>query len=94
MERAAMDSALGASQELDQLRVRVLTATHDLANSVGVALNYLAFIGEDVGGADPAHPIRPNLELIESALRRAVESIRDLRESAQPAPADPDRPDS
>jgi hypothetical protein len=92
MERAAMDSALGDAQELDQLRARVLSSTHDLANSVGVALNYVAFVGEDVGGADPAHPIWPNLELIESALRRAAESIRVLRESAQPAPVDPDHP--
>jgi hypothetical protein len=73
-----MGDALDTAQELDRLRALVLKSSHDLANSVGVALNYVAFLEEDLGGADSS-----NLAPIESALRRAAETVRVLRESAR-----------
>jgi hypothetical protein len=75
------------AEELDRLRALVLTSTHDLANSVGVALNYVAFLGEDLGGTDPAHPVWAGLTPIESALRRTADTVRALREAAQAVPA-------
>ena len=87
-----MDDTLDAARELDRLRALVLTSTHDLANSVGVALNYVAFLGEDLGGADPAHPVRAGLAPIESALRRTAETVRALRDAAQAIPAAPTAP--
>jgi len=69
------------AEELDRLRALVLKSSHDLANSVGVALNYVSFLEEDLGGAGS-----PNLAPIESALRRAAETVLALRESARAGP--------
>ncbi len=74
------------ADELDRLRALVLTSTHDLANSVGVALNYVAFLGEDLGGTDPAHPVWAGLGPIESALHRTAETVRALRDAAHAIP--------
>ncbi|HEU5110601.1 MAG TPA: hypothetical protein VFT95_18835 [Micromonosporaceae bacterium] len=70
------------AEELERLRAQVLGSAHDLANAVGVALNYVTFLGEDLGGADPDHPVWQKLEPIEAALRRAADSVRVLRDRA------------
>jgi len=75
------------AEELDRLRAQVLGSAHDLANAVGVAINYVTFLGEDIGGGDPAHPIWPKLAPIEAALRRAADSVRELRDRAHESAA-------
>jgi hypothetical protein len=72
--------------ELRRLRDVVSQTAHDLSNAVGIALNYATFLGEDLGGADSAHPVWAKLQPIETALTRAAELVRELRAEVAPAP--------
>jgi len=82
-----MGSATDHAEELRRLRALVRDTAHDLSNSLGVAMNYATFLGEDIGGADRDHPVWPKLEPVEAALRRAAALVRTLRDAV----ADEDR---
>jgi hypothetical protein len=71
-------------EELRRLRSLVLERAHDLANSLGIALNYAMFLGEDLGGGDPDHPVWSKVAPIEAALRRSAELVRALRDETLP----------
>lgn len=70
------------AEELRLLRSQVRASAHDVFNTLGIALNYLDFLGEDISSADPRHPVWQQLEPIQSAVRRAVETVRTLRDDA------------
>lgn len=67
-------------EELRLLRSKVRASAHEMCNVLGIALNYLDFLGEDIAGADIDHPIWQKLPPIENAIRRAVDTIRTLRD--------------
>jgi hypothetical protein len=73
-------AAMDQTDDLRRVQDQVREATHELSNALGIALNYTDFLGEDVAGADRDHPIWQRIAPIETALRRAADSVRVLRE--------------
>src|SRR5512139_3003712 len=73
------------AHELRRLRSRVRSAAHEMCNTLGIALNYLDFLGEDIAGTDGAHPVWQQVALIQDAIRRAVDTVRSLRDDVVPA---------
>ncbi|WP_344168032.1 hypothetical protein [Pilimelia columellifera] len=67
------------TEELARLRAQVGRTAHDLANVLGIALNYTLFLEEDLP-PEPDHPARQSLPQLESAARRAVELVRQLQD--------------
>jgi signal transduction histidine kinase len=72
------------ARELRLLRDRVQEVSHDLANVLGIALNYTAFLVEDLADAATEGPVGEHLPQIEAAARRAVELVRELQAAVPP----------
>ncbi|GAB7043224.1 MULTISPECIES: hypothetical protein [Catenuloplanes] len=64
------------------LAAEVRQGTHDLANLLGIAANYLQFLEEDLDGVAGADEARGHLERISAAVDRATEVTRRLATAA------------
>lgn len=64
------------------LAAEVRQGTHDLANLLGIAANYLQFLEEDLDGLAGADEARGHLERIAAAVDRATEVTRRLSAAA------------
>ncbi|MDP9797072.1 hypothetical protein J2S43_005584 [Catenuloplanes nepalensis] len=60
----------------------VRQGTHDLANLLGIAANYLQFLEEDLDGVAGVDDARGHLERIIAAVDRATEVTRRLAAAA------------
>lgn len=65
-----------------ELRAQVRQSTHDLANLLGIAANYLQFLEEDLDGVAGAGEAREHVERIAAAVDRATEVTRRLGDAA------------
>lgn len=65
--------------ELEALRTTIGHTAHELANVLGIALNYVTFLAEDLP-PEPDHPAHSDLVPLDKATRRAVELVRRLQE--------------
>ncbi|MDQ0369158.1 hypothetical protein [Catenuloplanes indicus] len=60
----------------------VRQGTHDLANLLGIAANYLQFLEEDLDGVAGVDEARGHIERISAAVDRATEVTRKLASAA------------
>lgn len=60
------------------LEERVSAATHDLANLLGIAANYLQFLEEDLPDDAATEDARAHIARISAAVDRAAQVARDL----------------
>ncbi|MDR7273399.1 hypothetical protein [Catenuloplanes atrovinosus] len=65
-----------------ELAEQVRQGTHDLANLLGIAANYLQFLEEDLDGVADAGEARAHVERITAAVDRAAEVTRRLAAAA------------
>jgi signal transduction histidine kinase len=72
---------MGDAEELRLLRQGVHEVAHELANILGVALNYAHFLTEDLAEADVADRTRQHVRYIESAARRGADLLTSLRQT-------------
>jgi hypothetical protein len=67
-----------------ELEAQVRQGTHDLANLLGIAANYLQFLEDDLDGVEGVGEARQYIERITVAVDRATEVTRRLGEAAGP----------
>lgn len=70
-----------------ELRAQVRQGTHDLANLLGIAANYLQFLEEDLDGVEGAAEAREHIVRITTAIDRATEVTRTMSEAAAVTPS-------
>ena len=65
-----------------ELAQQVRQGTHDLANLLGIAANYLQFLEEDLDGVALPDEARDHLARISTAVDRAADVTRKLADAA------------